>query len=96
MIIFRAKFLEQGVEVYHHLVEAEGTKIKYRETFIFFLSISFSVSKLFVPLHAGISYNPFQNSDVMNKTTLEFVTFCITLLCRRLLTSTITPILPPS
>ena len=77
MIIFRAKFLEQGVEVYHHLVEAEGTKIKYRETFIFFLSISFSVSKLFVPLHAGISYNLFQNSDVMNKTTLEFVTFCI-------------------
>lgn len=41
MIIFRAKFLEQGVEVYHHLVEAEGTKIKYRETFIFSLHFLF-------------------------------------------------------
>lgn len=41
MIIFRAKFLEQGVEVYHHLVGAEGTKIKYRETFIFFSPFPF-------------------------------------------------------
>ena len=54
MIIFRAKFLEQGVEVYHHLVEAEGTKIKYRETSTFFSLFPFpSPNFLYLCMHVS-------------------------------------------